>query len=289
VLKRLERIIDTIETAYSQSFPGIAEQLANITMTGTQRRFVVTRMGSTGSTWLAWLLNSHPDVQCSHEAILSRIFPKDSYNSNDLVDLIRLLAFDAHHGAYLASGDVGSVWPPHIVALESKFATGLLIRHPARTLNTRLHVFPDDRSFSEIPRWTKQAIRELWDIDVNKLAPLDQIFLNDILVFAGQIVLRGKVGMILRIEDLQDMEYCRHSLAQLTGVKYPVSLIARAIRRRINSRTGVLRPIKEIVKGFGSQREHWYRTLLRDVAPLFDYDLECDATVPHRPLMGVAV
>src|SRR5579872_3886673 len=146
----IERIQVVTGEVYSRVFPDIPLQMAGIELWGAHRRFVVARMGSTGSTWLAWLLNSHPDVMCTHERILSRVFPKRSYDSNDLAELIRLMALDTMHSAYLAAGDVGSVWSPHLHVLSGKFTTALLVRHPARCLNTRLRGYPSNQAFNEI-------------------------------------------------------------------------------------------------------------------------------------------
>jgi hypothetical protein len=64
--------------AYSGGVPDLRAQLARLEreLRGTHRRFLVTRMGSSGSTWLAKLLNSHPEVfelpEPLHEVLLQR-------------------------------------------------------------------------------------------------------------------------------------------------------------------------------------------------------------------------
>ena len=93
----LERILAVVDAVYSREYP-VSKEIAAIGISGAHRRFVVNRMGSTGSTWLARLLNSHPDVLCSHESIIGRVFPQRWYTSQDLVDLVRLLAADTLHG-----------------------------------------------------------------------------------------------------------------------------------------------------------------------------------------------
>ena len=269
---------------YAAVFRGVPDQISNIALWGSHRRFVVARMGSTGSTWLAHLLNSHPDVAATHEQILARVFPKRSYNSDDLVQLIRLMATDTMHGAYLAAGDVGSVWAPHLLALRGKFTTALLVRHPARSLNTRLRTYPSDQSFTEIPTWVPGVVRELWDIDTEKMSPLDRIFVLDLATFAAQSCLLGRVDAVLRIEDLQELEYCRDALWRLTGLRYPAMLIVRASHQRVNTRTPRGTTIREILSGFTPSQRHWYYTMLRDAAPLFEYDLDEDgAAAPRAP------
>lgn len=273
----LDRIKEAIGSVYEREFHRVPEQVAAIQLCGEHRRFAINRMGSTGSTWLARLLNSHPDVSATHEFIISRVFPRRSYDSDDIVELIRLMATDTMHGAYLAAGDVGSVWPPHSCALRGKFVSALLVRHPARILSTRLRVYPHDQSFSGVLNWTPPFIREVWDIDIDGLCPLNQIFVQDLAIFAAQVHLLDKVDLVLRIEGLQDVECCLESLRTLTGVGYPMRLIARAIGQRVNERSGSRVAIRELLAAFSPQQRDWYRTILSDVAPLFDYDLDHDA------------
>jgi len=275
---QLKQITAMIAQCNTQVWQRIAEDIAQIGVCGTHRRFVVTRMGFTGSTWLAKLLNSHPDVICFHEHVINRAFPRRSYDAEDIMDLVRLLAADDMHDSYAAAGDVGSVWMPHVFALRGKFATAVLMRHPARVLNTRLRVYPVDQSFSELSPWAAPALRELWDLDVTSLKPLEAIFLQDLLVFALHVDFLGKVDVVLRIEDLQDIEYCRAALGQLTGVVYDRDLVARAVGRHHNVHTRPGASIPEILGAFTSWQRHWYDTILGEAAPLLGYDLEQERT-----------
>src|SRR5271170_4675964 len=99
----------------------LRNEFSTIEILGDHHRFVVARMGSTGSTWLAKLLNSHLDVFCTHEQVLSRIIPRGDVSSADICDLVHEIATITHHGAYRAAGDVGSIWLTHAVALQGKF------------------------------------------------------------------------------------------------------------------------------------------------------------------------
>ena len=129
----------------------LRSRLASLEFNGPHRRFLVNRMGGTGSSWLVKLLNAHPDVFCYHEGVIIRIYPASSYGTEDIISFIRWLAYDDMKGAYEAVGDVGSVWLDHVSSVPKElFTTAMLLRHPARVLNTRLSVFPTDKSFTEI-------------------------------------------------------------------------------------------------------------------------------------------
>jgi len=229
-------------------------------------------MGSTGSTWFAKLLNSHPDVLCTHEGVISRVHPAREYNEDDILDFIDSLQAATAHGAYRAIGDVGSVWMTHVSCLPA-FSTAILIRHPARTLHTRLRVFPNDQSYSEIAEEVARSIRIAWGLDLYAYEPIDQIFLNDLLVFASQTWAMNKVDLWIRIEDLSDLEYCQSALESLTGIHYPASLVLHARQNRVNVRTDPSLEIADIMRHFSRRQRNWYGELLSDAATLFGYNL----------------
>src|SRR5438105_4434195 len=126
-------LIETCNAVSGDIWRDIAARLSELQVSGPHRRFLVQRLGSTGSTWLAKLLNSHPDVFCYQEGVISKIFPARSYGNEEILGFIQLLSEDRMHDAYAAVGDVGSTWLPHVLALpRDKFSSGLLLRHPAR-------------------------------------------------------------------------------------------------------------------------------------------------------------
>jgi hypothetical protein len=88
------RVVRHVETAYSAPLSRIDDFVSRLHVSYSHRRFVVARMGATGSTWLAKLLNSHPDVFCSHERIIAQVFPAGEFGAPDLEKLIELLAAD---------------------------------------------------------------------------------------------------------------------------------------------------------------------------------------------------
>ena len=260
------------------------ERLSRIRPAPNCRKFLINRMGSTGSTWLAKLLNSHPDVFCSHEGIVFRIHPAQNYDESDILKFIESLAAETAHGAYSAIGDIGSVWTGHVAYLPS-FTTAILLRHPARLLHTRLRVSPGDRSFTDIPAHSVQVLREVWGLDPTGCEPVDQIFLHDLLTFASQTWAIGRIDFLIRIEDLRRVDYCQRILRALTGVRFPQRLILNGNRSRVNQRTGSSLPVARIVDSFSRRQRDWYGQLLADAGPFFGYNLWNDE-LSAAPLPG---
>jgi hypothetical protein len=278
---RLE-ISSVINRVCGNRLTKIQEELSKLTVSGESRRFVINPMGSTGSTWLAKLLNSHPDVFCSHEGVVGHVYPRRSYTSDDIIRFIEYLAWDAKHSAYHAIGDVGSIWAGHVPNLP--FTTALLVRHPARVLQTRLEVYPKDQSFTEISPDSAACLRELWGLDLNAQEPLDRIFLHDLWTFAAQLWMLDKVGMIIRIENMHNADDCHRTLRALTGLDYPDELVERSIGKHLNQRSGnASRTISEIVNGFSMKQREWYHLITRGTLAYFGYDPLEDARVEKLP------
>jgi hypothetical protein len=278
----VQQILDVLDDVYSQSNAELGAQLSNVELVGDHRRFLVGRMGSTGSTWLAKLLNSHQDVFCTHEQILSSIYPKQSYGASDIVNLVHAIGWNTHHDAYRAVGDVGSVGLGFLMFLCGHgFTTALLLRHPARLMHTRLKVYPTDQSFTSIRPETQLAIQQIWGIDLATLGMLDRVLVNDLFIFVTQLRALGRIDVIVRIEDLLDPEYCQEVLYGLTGVHYEGDLIAKALANRVNKRTTDVATVAEIVNGFTPQHREWYRIMLGDAVPHFGYELDSEVTQHH--------
>lgn len=229
-------------------------------------------MGGTGSTWLAKLLNSHPDVFCSHEAVAWRAFPETNYSADAILRFLRLLAWDTMHGAYAAIGDVGSVWQTHAAGLTG-FQTAVLLRHPARILASRLATYPRDQSFTEIH--SAAEIRDLWGIDIAGFGPIDAIFIQDLHIFASHVWSLPRGIHLIRIEDLADDNRCAEELRYLTGLDYPIPVIRDAISHRANVRANPM-PIRQVTSQFSARQREWYRLFLRAAAPELGYDLDSD-------------
>src|SRR5579883_2360772 len=242
----LAELVSVVNRSYASLIESAESRLSRVKPWGTCRKFLVSRMGSTGSTWFSKLLNSHPDILCSHERILSRIHPAREYGQEEIMELIECMAHETVHDAYRAIGDVGSVWATHLALLPS-FGTGLLVRHPARSLYTRLCTFPKDQSFSVVPPQSVGIVQEIWGLNLETFEPVDQIFLHDMLTFAWQSGVLQKISVVIRIEDLKSMSYCQRTLRALTGVAFPQRLILNASRSKVNQRTTPSLTIRDIV------------------------------------------
>ncbi len=266
----------------AQHVAGLKEEFAGLKILGGHRRFLVARMGSTGSTWLAKLLNSHPDVFCTHEQVLSKIHPRNSARAADISELIATIATMTHHGAYQAAGDVGSAWLGHALALRGRFSTALLLRHPARLLNTRLKIYPTDQSHTVLEPGALDAVRHLWGIETSGLEMLDRVFIHDLLIFAIQSQALGKVDYLVRFEDLLEPDYTQEFVNGLTGVHYDFEVIARSLASPVNRRASAGESIEEIVERFTPRQREWYQLMLGEVAPCLGYELYADVTPTTR-------
>ena len=268
----VSRIPEVISEVHAPALAQIEARLANLRVNGEVRRFLVCRMGSTGSSWLAKLLDSHAEVHCTHEDVLSLVYPAKECTNDDILRFIQIFAWNTKHEAYQVLGDVGSVWAGHVAHLRS-VKTGILIRHPARILHTRLHVLRLGESYSAIPPDAEICLRELWGIRLRQYEAVDQIFLYELLTFASQLWVLDKTDMLIRIEDLQDVDCCQGVLKALTSLDYQRSLVEAAVLKRVNQRTGPETPVSEIVARFTSRQRGWYQSLLADVVPRFGYEL----------------
>lgn len=267
-----EGICSVIDRIYAQDLELAKRRLSSLKVQRGIRRFVVARMGSTGSTWLAKLLNSDPDVFCSHEGVIAQVYPSRELTHEDVLKYVEYFAWDTKHGAYSAVGDVGSMWVGHFQHLQG-FAKAILVRHPARLLQTRLVVYPGDRSFSSIRPEVRSCLQEIWGIDLEEYEAIDRIFLHDIFVFASQICAVRHTDIVIRIEDLKDTAYCLDVLKTLTGVEYDAGAVERAVRKPVNRRSGAPSRVSEIVSKFTPRQQDWYRRMLRDVVEDFGYEL----------------
>jgi hypothetical protein len=274
----MTRIWDSIKskrnTALADNVGALRACFSELEIHGEHRRFLVNRMGSSGSTWLVKLLNSHPDVFCYHEGVLAQIYPQQSYASEHVVNFIRWLAADDMKGAYKAVGDVGSSWLGHIHAVpRNLFTTGILLRHPARMLNTRLKVFEMNKSFTKIDPSTLRKIEELWGIKARN--EMDQIFLQDLFHIVTQIGAVDKVDVVIHLERMNDVEYCCNILQQLTGIDYEPSVVDLFIHNPVNRRTNTV-SLQAVLQQFSSEQRAWYKAMLKEDLPRCGYALDND-------------
>jgi hypothetical protein len=275
--KTASLLIEVCDTVAGNIWREIAAKLSELQVAGPHRRFLVQRLGSTGSTWLAKLLNSHRDVFCYHEGVISKIFPARSYGNEEILGFIQLLSEDHMHDGYAAVGDVGSTWLPHVLALpREKFSSGVLLRHPAKMLNTRLKVFPSDQSFTPAQELAQKCIDLIWGIRAADFSLLDQIFLQDAFFFASQVRAIGNVDVIIQIERMRESDYGQSVLRTLTGQTYDHTILQSAVARPVNSRRGSPQSVPEILDGFNANQRRWYEQTLGDLIGFLGYSLESD-------------
>ena len=278
-----DRIKSEEKTAPADHGDGLSASLSKLDIRGEHHRFLVNRMGSSGSTWLVKLLNSHPDVFCYHEGVLAQIYPQKSYTSEHVVNFIRSLAWDDMHGAYKAIGDVGSSWLGHIHAVpRNLFTTGILLRHPARMLNTRLKVFEKDKSFTKIDPSTLRQTEERWGIKARN--EMDQIFVQDLFHIVMQIRAVDTVDVVIQLERMNDVEYCCNILQQLTGIHHEPSVVDLFIHNPVNRRTNTV-SLQAVLQQFSSEQRAWYNAMLKEDLPRCGYALDSDELLetPTRP------
>jgi hypothetical protein len=269
---RCREIKSVVDRVYAPLRAEAELRLSKLTILGVAHRFVITRMGSTGSSWLAKLLDSHPEVLCTHEGFLALAYPSEQFNHQDVLRFLEYFAWDTKHDAYDVLGDVGSVLTYHLSSLYA-FSKAILVRHPARMLNTRLTVYPAYKGFANIPAESQTAIREIWGIDLNEYEPIDQVFLHDTFTFASQVAALDDVDLVIRIEDMSDVGKCQKALKSLTGFEYSDALVEHAVQNRVNRRTRGRQSVSEIVGGFTARQRDWYNSMLADVVPCFGYEL----------------
>lgn len=249
---------------------------SDLVVQGDFRRFLVARMGSTGSTWLAKLLNSHPEVLCTHEGVLAQAFPRTRYGEEEVVRFVRYFAWSTRHHAYGAVGDVGSVWAGQLRFLP--FTSALLVRHPARILHTRLKVLDHDRSFiPSLSAENEACLRHFWGIEPRGLDPVDQVFLLDAITFLFQLSGARHATMVIRIEDMKSVPTVLGVLRGLTGLDYDRASVEVMTRTRVNKRAPAA-GVPEIVRGFSPRQREWYLAILKEPAASLGYDLLSDDT-----------
>jgi len=277
-----DRIKPKKNTALANDVDALRASLSKLDIRGEHHRFLVNRMGSSGSTWLVKLLNSHPDVFCYHEGVLAQIYPHKSYTSEHVVNFIRSLAWDDMHGAYKAIGDVGSSWLGHIQAVpRNLFTTGMLLRHPARMLNTRLKVFETDKSFTEIDPSTLRQTEECWGIKARN--EMDQVFLQDLFHIVAQIRAVDTVDVLIHLERMNNVEYCCDILQQLTGIHHEPSVVDLFIHNPVNRRTNIV-SLQAVLQQFSSDQRAWYKVMLKEDLPGCGYALDSDELLePAKP------
>lgn len=253
------------------------EWLADTPINGTHRRFFLCRLGQSGSTWFAKLLNSHPDVFCSHERILSKIHPKTAASLDDQYHLIQWYAFDSQHETYQAVGDIGSLDLFLAISLPRDiFRIGMLMRHPINQIHTRMNVIDHDPSELKIDDKrlaTEFYIKRDMGINASKYDPVDRYFLVNTWFWRRQFERAREVDCVIQVEKLNDVEYAQKALLDLTGVEYDEALLERALAKRENARARKVETTQEAFDQLTPQQQEWYRFMVNDLAEEFGYSI----------------
>lgn len=253
------------------------EWLADTRINGAHRRFFVCRLGQSGSTWFAKLLNSHPEVFCSHERILGNIHPQTGVSMEDQHRLIQWYASDTQHETYKAVGDIGSLDLFLAVSLPRDiFQIGMLMRHPLNQIHTRMNVIHHDPSelvIDDKRLATEFYIKRDLGIDASKHSELDRYFLVNTWFWHRQFERAREMDTVIQVERLNEVEYAQQVLQDLTGVHYESALLERALAKRENARAKKVASTKEAFDQFTPQQQEWYRFMVNDLAEEFGYSI----------------
>ncbi len=238
-------------------FKRMEARYADMTLNGDMRRFFVARQGGTGSAWLAKVLNAHPDVFCSHEAIIAWKPQSTAYSDEDLTQLIESLALNSRHGAYVAAGDIGSAWVGHVVIAPSHlFSVGVLVRHPARMLRTRL--VRARSAVGELASVDCVNIDRFFEVPVSGLSGEDALFLNDCLYWCVTAYCVPQ-PLIIRLEDISTSVFSLAALCRrLTGIEYSPQLLSSLMNTRVNVSAASEATIDDCLASFTPLQREWY-------------------------------
>jgi hypothetical protein len=222
------------------------------------RRFFVSRLGGSGSTWLAKVLNAHPDVFCTHEGILSRLDPRQPVDIHEHFRFVERVASNAMHGAYAAIGDVGSTWVGQQHLFPPSWRSGFLIRHPVRTLDSLMSHVSAPNAVPEVAPDDRERIAAVFEVDCIDLDPLDLYFHHHAaswtcaMLHAYQL---GGASVVLRLEQLSDLKTLARVLLYLTGVAYSDVILAPLLGARVNARESEDLPLHAIVSRFTNTQQ----------------------------------
>ncbi|MEA2935890.1 MAG: hypothetical protein QOD74_2536, partial [Variibacter sp.] len=204
----VKRLLEHVQDQLVCFGPKWATEYAALTNIGEPRRFFVSRLGGSGSTWFAKTLNSHPDVFCSHEGVLALVYPRRAYDDDDHFRFIERMARDNMHGSYRAIGDVGSTWLGQQIVFPKQWTTGWLVRHPVRTLNTVMqNVLAEGEGFPPVAETEWNPISLMFEVDCAKLSPGDLFLLHQAEVWARSLLYVKyfrAADHIIRIEDMSN-------------------------------------------------------------------------------------
>lgn len=249
---------------------------------GQHRRFLVARMGGTGSSFLARLLNSHIDVNCTHEDALK--YMRASIGCVESIKCVyNWLASDSTHDAYKAAGDVGSAFLEHLIAARNvtvhsgaerplPLATGLIVRHPLLVYRVQKSYF-DDAPF-QLKDWQVARIARFWpDLSSTEMAT-DPCFLWNMTVWMEGCVSANNVDVLIRTSDFGDLETLSTIATKLTGLVYPESLLVAATSVRINAKFNADDEITKIFNELSDTQKKRYLDVIAEPAAHLGYSVD---------------
>ena len=252
---------------------------------GLQQRFFVCRLGSTGSAYLARLINAHPDVFCSHEGVLwNRQDLSAGQSEREQQAFLAFICSDAMHGAYLANGDVGSAWLSYLRLAPKycpvgnagpKLVTGILQRHPLRVLNTQRHIAA--RELVTLPADATRIISDYFKdsgicCNIEYMLSVDErSFVWNCYQWREGAINGNCLDVQIHIERMNDLGYAQEKLLLLTGVEYGSELLSPLLGQVVNSRTGQEKSVEAIYAELPESHQTWYRAIVEDVADSIGY------------------
>lgn len=182
--------------------------------------FAVVSWGCAATSWLATVLNRHPDIYCVHAANITwHVLGKSE--RLDGVPYLRVIGSQGH--AHLAAGCVHGV-SRHLIpecrrSFGDKFSAAVVIREPMLRIHSQLALFREAEGFEA---WNLEGMDSVMSgsgvmLDSNDYRSRFFVHAADML---NAIVEEGDVGKIYRAEDLtQDPEVLGDFVERITGGK----------------------------------------------------------------------
>ncbi len=215
-----------------------SERIANLKMYPPPHLFAVISWGIAATSWLAWALNSHPDIFCVHAA--NHFWSKLGGAARlDGLDYLRVIG--SQGSAHIAAGDVHGVsrtTVPEISGLlNGDFSCAVLVREPISRLYSQLALF---EKFKQFESWNIDYLDEVIE---QKLTLPDRSYGTRLFVHGvsmlNAILEEQEIAPIYRSEDLTtDSEKLCRFVSHITSGKVNADIdwaIACISRGKTNS------------------------------------------------------
>ncbi|MGH7102377.1 MAG: hypothetical protein ACREFJ_08260 [Acetobacteraceae bacterium] len=203
--------------------------------------FSVISWGCAATGWLAYALNSHPDIYCVHAAntFWSRL---GEQRYVDGISYLRIIGSQGY--AYKAAGDVHGVSRQAVAALRKafggNFGCAVVVRDPLPRLRSQVALFEamnyDRKSWGDLAYLN--GICKSAGISLEQLSDKQRFFVHGVNML-NAITDEANIATIYRSEDLTSAPgKLRQLITEITNDKVSVSdewAEAAVARRRINS------------------------------------------------------